>query len=275
MLERVRLEPMLIRASVVGLAAVACAATAWIGSIPDGYPRGLVSTPARDGTAQECCAYYAYDGSWTFVRIQTNSRRGRYGRFGGWAHDYPEADIHISTILSEMTLVRTRKLAMGGNVLTFDDPRLMQFPVAYVSEPDEWRVTDSEAEGLRMYLLKGGFVIFDDFFAYEMANLVAQMSFVFPELQFVRLDGTEPIWDSFFRLEPLTVYLEGPRKSGTPEFWGLFEDNDKSNRLLAIANAGADIGDLWEWAAEGWYPVDPTNEAFRIGVNYFIYALTH
>ena len=62
---------------------------------------------------------------------------------------------------------------------------------------------------------------------------------------------------------------------GTPNFLGLFENNDRNGRLLAIANAGADIGDLWEWAAEGWYPVDPTSEAFRIGVNYFIYAVTH
>ena len=71
------------------------------------------------------------------------------------------------------------------------------------------------------------------------------------------------------------MYFEGPRKNGRPHFWGLFEDNDTSRRLLAIANAGADVGDLWEWAAEGWYPVDPTSVAFRIGVNYFIYGMTH
>jgi hypothetical protein len=45
--------------------------------------------------------------------------------------------------------------------------------------------------------------------------------------------------------------------------------------MLAMANSGADIGDLWEWSANGFYPVDPTNEAFRIGVNYIIYAITH
>ena len=142
-------------------------------------------------------------------------------------------------------------------------------------EPDEWRVTETEAEGLRPYLQKGGFLIFDDFFDHEMANLHLQMSYVFPDLSFLRMDGSEPIWDSFFRLDPMSIYLEGPRKYGTPEWWGLFEDNDKDKRLMAIANAGADVGDLWEWAAQGWYPVDPTNEAFRIGVNYFIYSMTH
>ncbi len=266
---------LLIRTLAVGVAALTFAATAWAVSIRGGHARPPLSAPASDPAARGCCAYYPYGGELTFVRIQTNSRWGGFGRFGGWSHDYPAADINMSAILRELTLIRTRELAMGGNVLTFDDPRLMQFPVAYVSEPDEWQVTQSEAEGLRTYLLKGGMVMFDDFFDYEMANLVAQMSRVFPELHFLPLDGTEPIWDSFYRLEPLTMYLEGPRKHGIPQFWGLYEDNDKSNRLLTIANAGADIGDLWEWAAEGWYPVDPTSVAFRIGVNYFIYGVTH
>ena len=261
---------------MAGLAVAAGAVIGAISSPGDGHEPPFVPALAPESSAQGCCAYYPYDGSWTFVRIQTNSGYSRFGRsYGGWAHDYPEADIHLSTILRELTLVRTRELPMGGNVLRFDDPRLMEFPFAYVSEPGDWRVTQSEAEGLRAYLLKGGFVIFDDFLVGEMATLVAQMGHVFPELHFLPMDGTEEVWDSFFRLEPMTIYLEGPRKYGTPEFWGLYEDDDKSKRLLGIANAGADIGDLWEWAAEGWYPIDPTNEAFRIGVNYIVYAMTH
>lgn len=239
----------------------------------------VVSHPAPEPTATlgagQCCPYYPYDGSLTFVRIRTASPYGGWRGWGGWAHDYPDADINMSAILRELTHFDTRELPAGGNVLTFDDPRLPQFPIAYVSEPDEWRVTESEAAGLRDYLLKGGLVIFDDFFAHEMANLVYQMGVVFPELRFLPIEETHPIWDSFYYLEPLAIYLEGPRKYGTPHFLGLFENNDPNGRLLAIANSGADIGDLWEWAAEGWYPVDPTSEAFRIGVNYFIYAVTH
>jgi len=262
-----------MRSVVVGGAAPVLATTALTVSMLGHHP-SPASTLADESAVQGCCAYYPYEGYLTFVRIQTSSGWGGYGR-GGWAHDYPDAEQNMSTILRELSLIRTRDLAMGGNVLTFDDPRLMQFPTAYVSEPGDWRVTDSEAEGLRAYLLKGGLVMFDDFFDYEMANLVEQMSRVFPELGFIPLDGSEPIWDSFYRLDPLAIYIEGPRKYGTPHFWGLFEDNDKGKRLLAIANAGADIGDMWEWAAEGWYPVDPTNEAFRIGVNYFVYGMTH
>jgi hypothetical protein len=108
-----------------------------------------------------------------------------------------------------------------------------------------------------------------------MANLVVQMRQVFPELEFLPLDGSEGIWNAFFTIDPLSVVLEGPRKSGTPRFWGLYEDNDKRKRMLAVAGAGGDIGDLWEWSDRGYFPVDPTNDAYRIGVNYIMYALTH
>jgi hypothetical protein len=238
-------------------------AAAGVGAIAIGVAVGSATLLTERAPPQRYGEVYPYDGAWTFVRIQT---AGGYGGFrrggGGWSHDYPAADINMSTIVRELTHVDSRERAMGGNV-------------AYVSEPDEWRVTESEAAGLREYLLKGGFVIFDDFFDYEMENLHRQMRYVFPELSYMRLDGSEEIWDSFYRLDAPNIYLRGPNKYGTPEFWGLFEENDRSKRMLSIANAQADIGDLWEWAAEGWYPVDPTNDAFKMGVNYIVYSLTH
>jgi hypothetical protein len=49
------------------------------------------------------------------------------------------------------------------NILTFDDPELFKYPVAYLCEPAGWVMSDEEAAGLRAYLKKGGFVIVDDF----------------------------------------------------------------------------------------------------------------
>jgi hypothetical protein len=274
--------------TLVQLGVVASSTVAWSaaqavarGGSPEFASRGgeeRVDAPSGPTSAQEY-PYYAYDGSLTFVRIRTSGRADGFGRFGrrfaGWAHDYPDAEVNLSKILREITAVHARLVAAGGNILTLDDPRLLQFPIAYVSEPDEWAVTEGEARSLREYLLKGGFIIFDDFFTYEMPNLVAQMRHVFPELEFLPLDGSEKIWDSFFSIDPLQVYIEGPRKNGTPQFYGLFVDNDKGKRMLAVAGAGGDIGDLWEWSGTGFYPVDPTSEGFKIGVNYIIYALTH
>lgn len=233
--------------------------------------------PHAETRPQRELPFHSYNGKWTFVRIRTRSAAGlgRLARYAGWAHDYPDAERNFTRIVDELTAVRTTLVPSGGNVLTFEDPRLGKFPLAYVSEPDEWRTTSAEAAALRKYLRRGGFVVFDDFYEREMENLVRQMARVFPELRFLPLDGSEPIWSSFFSLEPTEIVLEGPRKSGTPRFYGLYEDNDKGGRMLAVAAAGADIGDLWEWSDQGYYPLDPTNEAYRIGVNFIVYAFTH
>jgi hypothetical protein len=238
--------------------------------------------------------YYEYDASLTFVRIMPKDGRSRRGFGGGfrgggreppWAHDYPSAEHNLSRIVRELTFVRVRVEDWGGNILTLDDPRLMQFPLAYMSEPGFWSVTPEEAHALRDYLLKGGFVIFDDFGGNnryggpeETQNLFRQMQVVMPELEWVRLDLTDDIFDSFFQIDPDNLQLASSDASyrGVPVFYGLFENNDRENgRLMVIAGDGGDFGEFWEFSDRGYYPVDISNEAYKVGINYLVYALTH
>lgn len=46
-------------------------------------------------------------------------------------------------------------------------------------------------------------------------------------------------------------------------------------RLMALVNYNADLAEYWEWSATGFFGVDLTNEAYKLGVNYIISALTH
>ena len=62
--------------------------------------------------------------------------------------------------------------------------------------------------------------------------------------------------------------------AGRPVFRGLFEDNDPSGRLLMIVNYNTDISQFWEWSSTGFRPIDETNEAYKLGVNYVMYGLT-
>jgi hypothetical protein len=211
-----------------------------------------------------------YDGRLTFVRIRY---AGNFRRDPGWAHDYPTADIHMMKILSELSITPAR--TDGSNVLTLDDPELFNYPIAYMSEPGFWVPSESEATGLRNYLLKGGFIIFDDFRSLEghWYNLEEQMRRVLPQHRFVQIDAKSPIFNSFFEiasLEFLTSY------GGTmPTYWAMFEDNDTTKRIIAIANVDGDLGEYWEYSATGLFPVDLSNEAYKFGMNYFIYGLTH
>ena len=217
-----------------------------------------------------------YDGRFTFARIKY---RG-YAHFGpegpGWSHDYPRSDVHLMKILRELTILRPfveRGDIVGGNIFALDDPMLMKYPVAYFSEPGGWQPTESEVAGMRNYLLKGGFVIFDDFDAYgDLMNLAQQMQRVLPKAKIVQLEASHPIFDSFFKID---LDIIGRTYRGVPSYLGIFEDNDPKKRLIAIVNANNDIGEFWEYSDEGFDPVAITNEAYKLGVNYIVYALTH
>jgi hypothetical protein len=214
-----------------------------------------------------------YDGRVVFVRLKYStgfSGFGRRGREPGWAHDYPTADVHMMKILNEITIVRPR--LDGSNVFGLEDPELHNYPIAYMSEPGFWSLDEKEAQGLRSYLLKGGFLIFDDFRGGDWENLQDQMRLALPESNWVQLDSTHPVFHSFFEIDDLN-YLTS--YNGYPTYYGIFEQNDPRKRLMAIANRDNDLGEYWEFSDQGFVPVDLSNQAYKFGVNYFIYGLTH
>ncbi len=222
-----------------------------------------------------------YDGRFTFVRLQyQESCMGYFGRRGGggcphWYHDYPRGEVHFSKILDELTLLRIR--TDGSNILTLDDPELFNYPIAYMAEPGYWEASDSEAAHFRAYLLKGGFAIFDDFRGYDWNNLQDQMRKVLPEAQWIQLDGTSAVFHSFFEIDhPESLAIPSIYdQSLVPSYWGLFEQNDPGKRLMAIANVNNDISEYWEFSDTGLFVVDLSNEAYKFGVNYVIYGMTH
>jgi hypothetical protein len=214
-----------------------------------------------------------YDGRFTFARIRFTAV-GEGERFFRqdlkWDHDYPRAERNFMKILSEVSLLRP--YMDGGNILTLDDPDLFKYPVAYLCEPGFWSVNEQEAKGLRDYLAKGGFIIFDDFIGDHWFNFESQMRKVLPEARIVPLDLSHPIFDSFFRIESLDMV--DPYRGTPARFYGIYEDNDPSKRLVAVINYNNDIGDYWEWSDAGFLPIELSNEAYKLGVNYVIYGMT-
>ena len=223
-----------------------------------------------------------YDGRFAFVRIRFtpgSGGRGRGGCFGGgaygepsWAHDYPRAERNLMRILSETTFLEP--YLGGSNILWTDDEELFRYPLAYLSEPGCWTMEEDEVQGLRDYLQKGGFLILDDFRGRDWTNLDVQMRRVLPEGRWVELDARAEIFQSFFEINE-QVLRSGGRGWSWPTYMGIYEDNDPTKRLMVIANYNNDIGDYWEWADEGFLPIDLTNDAYKLGVNYIVYAMTH
>ena len=150
---------------------------------------------------------------------------------------------------------------------------MFQHPLIYISEPGYWSISEEGALNLRNYLLKGGFLILDDFEANQWYNMDAQLLRALPEREWVELDDTHPIFGTFFYVED--IYVPHPFVAVEPRYMAIFEDNDPRKRVMVLANHNSDLAEYWEWSASGLFAVDPTNDAYRLGVNYIIYALTH
>jgi len=241
---------------------VACAATT---SAQRGFGRGF-QIPVEPNAP--------YDGRFTFVRLRYGPPMQYISQRIPWSHDYPTGERHFMKILNELSLLGPHLEEV--NILGFDDPEIFRYPVSYMAEPGFLSLSSEEVEGFRAYLLKGGFVIFDDFSPNRggWAPFEAQMLRVLPGARFVDLDASHPIFHAFFEINDLDIIPQF-YDYGKPVFRGIFEDNDPSKRLVAIINYNTDVSQYWEWSGRGLRPVDDTNEAYKLGVNYLMYGMTH
>jgi hypothetical protein len=212
-----------------------------------------------------------YNGRFTFTRVRYGSELvGRRRGGAAWAHDYPSADRNIQLILNEFTFVKS---SVASNVFELEDTEIFRYPILYLSEPGYWSITEAGARNLRQYLLKGGFIIFDDFEAEQWRNFEAQLRRVLPEHEMIEIDESHPVFQSFFHVSD--IYVPHPLVRVNPKYFAMFEDNDPTKRMMVLVNYNADLAEYWEWSGQGFFPVDLTNEAYKLGVNYIVFALTH
>ena len=100
------------------------------------------------------------------------------------------------------------------------------------------------------------------------------MQRVLPGVRFLEMKPSDPIFHSFFEIESLENFPQA-YNAGRPVFRGVYQDNDPSKRLLMVVNYNTDISQFWEWSGRGLRSVDQTNEAYKLGVNYLMYGMTH
>jgi hypothetical protein len=252
------------RSLLIGLVAV-------LSGSSSGVPLG--DAPARDHYS----APIPYDGRFTLVRLRWGaapvSRPGRFALQDPWSHDYPFAEQNLSAIIRELTYLDIHD--DGNEILTLDDPDLFKYPIALMWKPGFWRLTDREAESFRAYLLKGGFGVFEDVDGAEQwANFEQQMHRILPEGRLVRLGSSHQIFNVFFRVEDIDAIVH-QMSHIRPSYYGIFEDNDPSRRLIVVANYDNDVAENWKLSGQGVFPFDASNEAYKLGVNYMIYGLSH
>lgn len=233
-------------------------------------------------------------GEWVFGRLMypphPNSRFTHFFHSGpvldwhqggtSWSQDYPRADRHFSAALRRLTRVHTRSVEQPVNL---DDPDdVFNWPWLCAGEMGDWLLTDHQAAVLRDYLLRGGFLVLDDFWGTEEWGRFEQsMSRVFPDRPIVEIDDEDAIFHTVYDLNERyqipgqwglrrgTMY----RNDGSIPYWrGIYDDH---GRVMVAMFFNSDVGDSWEWADDPNYPEKYSALGIRLGVNYVIYSLSH
>ena len=216
-----------------------------------------------------------YDGRFTFIRLRYTAPIAYQSQRVPWSHDYPEGEENMLKILDEITDLAPR--VEQSNILSLEDPEIFKYPVAYMCEPGRYfGITDEGARNMRAYLPTGGFLIIDDFRYYDWNNFEEQMLRILPDARIVDVDPADPIFHSFFEIDSGSVPNYYDRANGGhPIFRGIYENNDPKQRLMVMIAYNTDVSEFWEWSGTGIKPMDESNAAFKLGVNWFIYGLTH
>ena len=227
---------------------------------------------------------------WVFARLRYRNfgggggfagggRRGGRGR-NSWSTDYPRADRYFVMGLKRTTRIDARSVEQVVDLDGSDD--IYNWPFLYGVEVGHWSLDEKEAAQLRDYLLRGGFLMVDDFHGTdEWEIFVDSMKRVFPDRQIVDLADSDQIFHIMHDIKdkiqvPGNQFLYSGQtyeRDGYDPYWRGVVD-DKGRIMVAIC-ANMDLGDAIERSDEPSYPEKFSALAHRIVANYAVYALTH
>jgi hypothetical protein len=218
--------------------------------------------------------------SWS--RLRYDSREGNFGGgygYGSWSRDYPKADRQFLLAMNRLTRINGRTTEQ---VVDLDNDDIFNYPWVYAVQVEDWTFTPDQAKRLREYLLKGGFLMVDDFHGtQDWADFMEGMRLVFPDRPIEDLDNKDEIFHVLYDLDdrfqvPGEQFVRTGRtyeKDGYVAKWRAIRD-DKGRVIVAICH-NMHLGDAWEWADIPEYPERFAAMAFRVGLNYIMYGMTH
>ena len=229
-------------------------------------------------------------------RLQYTSRMDLYGGYSGygyggsWERDYPKADRQFLMALKRLTRIEARPTEQvvdldhddDLNPSPFPGKGIDNYPWVYAVQVANWTFTDAEAKRLHDYLLKGGFLMVDDFHGTaDWDRFMTGMRMVFPDRPIEDLNDNDEIFDVLYDIGqrfqvPGEQYVWSGRtyeKDGYVPKWRAIRD-DKGRIMVAICH-NMHLGDAWEWADDPRYPERFASMAFRVGLDYIMYGMTH
>ncbi len=204
---------------------------------------------------------------------------------GWWMMDWPDAEDHFTTGVQRLTRIH----AGEPHHFSLTDDRLFDHPWIYATQVGWWDLNDAETARLREYLLRGGFLVVDDFYGPEQWDVFRRtMARVLPGRPIEGIADSDPAMHVLYDIEAKDrVFIPGTRHlrrgpggtaagvppEGAAAAWRAIYD--EKNRMLVAINFNMDVADAWEYADWPEYPEQCTTLAYHFGLNYIVYAMTH
>lgn len=227
---------------------------------------------------------------WTRARLKYPSVYGNYrGEDLNWTIDYPRSDRHLLQGIRRLTRIDTRSVEQVVDLE--DNTDIYNWPMVYAVEVGHWLLPDDQVARLREFLLRGGFLMVDDFHGdqpyhnvpSEWEVFLHSMKKVFPDRPIVDIPNDDAIFHTVYDLNdrfqvPGWQYhfsgrtYEAGETGKIPHFRAIYDDN---GRVMVAICHNMDLGDAWEWSDDPQYPEKFATLAYQIAVNYFLYDLTH
>jgi uncharacterized protein DUF4159 len=230
-----------------------------------------------------------YDGRFHYCRAVY--RQNPRGDGGSWLTDYPLADIDLSIRVSELTKIAVSFEAPGQPnhlIVRLTDDELYQCPVIIMQEVGRLLFSSDDAERLRTYLLKGGFLWVDDFWgSYAWQIWESEIRKVFPANDYPIMDvpSDHALFHTMFDLKGV------PQIPGIGTWLGARTTSergadsaevharaiaDSQGRVMVFMTHNTDVSDSWEREGEDpQYFYQFSIDGYRVAVNVLLYAMTH
>ena len=197
---------------------------------------------------------------------------GTNGNIGhlGWSHNYPSSDENFNGFINQSTRIDVE--ALSYKIVELGSDEVIDYPFAYVSEPGEMELTTEEVENLREFIDRGGFILMDDFDgSWQLETMRSQVQRAFPNRPFSPIENNHRLFQLVFPLENLngmSHYVPG----GDITYLGMLNDDGE---VAIAAGHNNDLANFWDWYDQAYSPLEPAADAFRLGINFVIWSMTH
>jgi len=248
------------------------------------------------GTSEAPLPTFPALGEFHFIRMEYTDLPSHHRGFGfasrtaqgngWWVVDWPDADFHFSEGVRRLTRIDTGEPLH----MSLSDDRIFDNPWIYATQVGWWDLNPKEIARLREYLLRGGFLVVDDFWSQDPESwpvFASTMARTLPGHPITELAESDPAMHVLYDIRDKDrTWIPGSRHlrcigdsvelvqpAGTTPEW--FEMRDDKDRMVVAVNYNTDVGDAWEFADAPKYPEKMTELAYRYGIDYIIYSMTH